>query len=85
LRKEQEEKNNEEPKDTLVDVKRLTVAKNAVESNVLRLRDRKVNKKEIPCLWIQRINAGARLEGNAYSQSHGKKKLMNRIEQFLQI
>jgi large subunit ribosomal protein L20 len=31
-------------------------------------RDRKVNKRNFRALWIQRINAGARLEGMSYSQ-----------------
>jgi large subunit ribosomal protein L20 len=30
-------------------------------------RDRKVNKRNFRALWIQRINAGARLEGMSYS------------------
>ncbi|MGC1301664.1 MAG: 50S ribosomal protein L20 [Caulobacteraceae bacterium] len=31
-------------------------------------RDRKVNKRNFRALWIQRINAAARLEGFTYSQ-----------------
>ena len=31
-------------------------------------RDRKVNKRNFRALWIQRINAAARLEGLPYSQ-----------------
>ena len=31
-------------------------------------RDRKVNKRNFRALWIQRINAAARLEGMTYSQ-----------------
>lgn len=31
-------------------------------------RDRKVNKRNFRALWIQRINAAARLEGYTYSQ-----------------
>ena len=35
-------------------------------------RDRKVNKRNFRSLWIQRINAAARLEGFTYSQfMHG--------------
>ena len=35
-------------------------------------RDRKVNKRNFRALWIQRINAAARLEGMTYSQfMHG--------------
>jgi large subunit ribosomal protein L20 len=37
-------------------------------------RDRKVNKRNFRALWIQRINAGARLEGMSYSQFMGKVK-----------
>ncbi len=37
-------------------------------------RDRKVNKRNFRSLWIQRINAAARLEGFTYSQfMHGLK------------
>jgi large subunit ribosomal protein L20 len=36
-------------------------------------RDRKVNKRNFRA-WIQRINAGARLEGMSYSQFMGKVK-----------
>jgi large subunit ribosomal protein L20 len=44
-------------------------------------RDRKVNKRNFRALWIQRINAGARLEGMSYSQFMGKvKKEQYRIE-----
>ncbi len=49
-----------------------TVAKNAVEKGqVYAYRDRKVKKREIRGLWIQRINAGARLYGMSYSQFMG--------------
>ena len=35
-------------------------------------RDRKIRKREFRSLWIQRINAAARLEGFTYSQfMHG--------------
>ena len=35
-------------------------------------RDRKVRKRSFRALWIQRINAAARLEGMTYSKfSHG--------------
>ena len=33
--------------------------------------DRKQNKRNFRSLWIQRINAGARLEGMSYSQFIG--------------
>ncbi|MBQ1719647.1 MAG: 50S ribosomal protein L20, partial [Bacteroidales bacterium] len=35
-------------------------------------RDRKNKKREFRALWIQRINAGARLNGLSYSQLMGK-------------
>ncbi len=34
-------------------------------------RDRKNKKRNFRALWIQRINAGARLEGMSYSQLMG--------------
>lgn len=50
-----------------------TVAKNAVEKGLgYSYRDRKVKKREFRKLWIQRINAGARLHGLSYSQFMGK-------------
>ena len=52
-----------------------TVAKNAVEKAMCyAYRDRKQNKRNFRSLWIQRINAGARLEGMSYSQFMGKVK-----------
>ncbi|MEN9928519.1 MAG: ribosomal protein, partial [Bacteroidota bacterium] len=52
-----------------------TVAKNAVEKAMLyAYRDRKQNKRNFRALWIQRINAGARLEGMSYSQFMGQVK-----------
>ena len=52
-----------------------TVAKNAVEkAMVYAYRDRKAKKRNFRALWIQRINAGARLEGMSYSQFMGKVK-----------
>jgi large subunit ribosomal protein L20 len=55
-----------------------TVAKNAVEKAMCyAYRDRKVNKRNFRALWIQRINAGARLEGMSYSQFIGKCKASN--------
>jgi large subunit ribosomal protein L20 len=72
LRKEQEEKNNEAKGYFGRRKKRLTVAKNAVEKAMCYYRDRKVNKRNFRALWIQRINAGARLEGMSYSQFMGK-------------
>ncbi len=50
-----------------------TVAKNAVEKGLTySYRDRKAKKREFRKLWIQRINAGARLHGMSYSQFMGK-------------
>lgn len=50
-----------------------TVAKNAVEKGLLyAYRDRKAKKREIRALWIQRINAAARMHGISYSQFIGK-------------
>ncbi|MEE4000587.1 50S ribosomal protein L20 [Tenacibaculum sp. FZY0031] len=55
-----------------------TVAKNAVEKGMLyAYRDRKNNKRNFRSLWIQRINAGARLYGMSYSQFMGKVKANN--------
>ena len=50
-----------------------TVAKNAVEKGMqYAYRDRKNKKRTFRALWIQRINAGARLHGLSYSQLMGK-------------
>ena len=55
-----------------------TVAKNAVEKGLTyAYRDRKVKKRDFRKLWIQRINAGARLEGMSYSEFMGKLKSAN--------
>jgi large subunit ribosomal protein L20 len=52
-----------------------TVAKNLVEKGLLyAYRDRKAKKRTFRGLWIQRINAGARLHGMSYSQFIGKLK-----------
>jgi large subunit ribosomal protein L20 len=52
-----------------------TVAKNAVEKGlVYAYRDRKQKKREFRAIWIQRINAGARLHGLSYSELMGKLK-----------
>ncbi len=52
-----------------------TVAKNAVEkAMVYAYRDRKQKKRDFRALWIQRINAGARLHGVSYSQLMGALK-----------
>lgn len=50
-----------------------TVAKNAVEKGLqYAYRDRKNKKRTFRSLWIQRINAGARMYGISYSQLMGK-------------
>jgi len=49
-----------------------TVAKNTWEKGQqYAYRDRKVKKREFRALWIQRINAGARMEGLSYSRLMG--------------
>ncbi|WP_010664285.1 50S ribosomal protein L20 [Marinilabilia salmonicolor] len=49
-----------------------TVAKNAWEKGmVYAYRDRKAKKRNFRSLWIQRINAAARLEGVSYSRLMG--------------
>lgn len=50
-----------------------TIAKNAVERGLqYAYRDRKVKKRVFRKLWIQRINAAARMQGMSYSQFMGK-------------
>lgn len=52
-----------------------TVAKNAVEKGLqYAYRDRRQKKRNFRSLWIQRINAGARLHGMSYSQFMGALK-----------
>lgn len=49
-----------------------TVAKNTYEKGLqYAYRDRKAKKRTFRALWIQRINAAARLEGMSYSQLMG--------------
>ncbi len=49
-----------------------TVAKNTWEKGLLyAFRDRRNKKRNFRTLWIQRINAAARLEGLNYSQLMG--------------
>ena len=51
----------------------LTVAKHTVEKGLqYAYRDRKTKKRNFRSLWIQRINAGARIHGISYSQLMGK-------------
>ena len=50
-----------------------TIAKNAVEKGLqYAYRDRKNKKRTFRSLWIQRINAGARIHGMSYSKFMGK-------------
>lgn len=50
----------------------LTVAKHTIEKGLqFAYRDRKTKKRNFRALWIQRINAGARLHGMSYSQLMG--------------
>lgn len=50
-----------------------TVAKNTLEKGLTyAYRDRKKKKIEYRALWIQRINAAARLHGMSYSEFMGK-------------
>lgn len=50
-----------------------TVAKNTYEKGLqYAYRDRKAKKRTFRGLWIQRINAGARLHGMSYSELIGK-------------
>ncbi len=50
-----------------------TVAKNTWEKGLTyAYRDRRTKKRNFRALWIQRINAAARLEGLSYSQFMGK-------------
>ena len=49
-----------------------TVAKNTWENGLTyAFRDRRNKKRNFRALWIQRINAAARLEGLSYSQLMG--------------
>lgn len=50
-----------------------TVSKNAIEKGLgYAYRDRRQKKRSFRALWIQRINAGARLNGMSYSELMGK-------------
>ncbi|MGI6477870.1 MAG: 50S ribosomal protein L20 [Salinivirgaceae bacterium] len=49
-----------------------TVAKNTYEKGLqYQYRDRRTKKRNFRALWIQRINAGARLHGMTYSELMG--------------
>ena len=50
-----------------------TVAKNAVDKGLqYAYRDRRQKKRNFRAIWIQRINAAARLHGMSYSEFMGK-------------
>jgi len=52
-----------------------TVAKNTLEKGLqYAYRDRRQKKRNFRSLWIQRINAGARLHGMSYSELMGNLK-----------
>ena len=51
-----------------------TAKESADKAGQYAYRDRRVNKRNFRALWIQRINAGARLHGLTYSElMHGLK------------
>ena len=55
-----------------------TVAKKTYEKGLqYAYRDRKAKKRTFRALWIQRINAAARIEGMSYSQMMGGLKKAN--------
>ncbi len=55
-----------------------TVAKNALDKGLqYAYRDRKTKKRNFRKLWIQRINAAARIEGMNYSTLMGALKKAN--------
>lgn len=55
-----------------------TVAKNTWEKGLTyAFRDRRNKKRSFRALWIQRINAAARLEGLSYSQLMGALRKAN--------
>jgi len=55
-----------------------TVAKNTYEKGLqYAYRDRKTKKRNCRALWIQRMNAAARMEGMSYSQLIGLLKKNN--------
>ena len=55
-----------------------TVAKNTYEKGLqYAYRDRKAKKRTFRSLWIQRINAAARIQGMSYSQLMGGLKKAN--------
>ena len=58
-----------------------TVKETLLRSGNFAFRDRRVRKREFRKLWIQRINAAARMNGISYSKLvHGMKKADIRID-----
>jgi large subunit ribosomal protein L20 len=58
-----------------------TVKETLLRSGNFAYRDRRVRKREFRKLWIQRINAAARMNGLSYSRLiHGMKKADIRID-----
>jgi len=56
----------------------LTVAKNSVEKGLTHAYDgRRLKKRDFRGLWIQRINAAARINGTSYSVLMSKLKKAN--------
>lgn len=56
----------------------LTVAKNTVEKGLVHAYDgRRLKKRDFRALWIQRINAAARVNGVSYSVLMSKLKKAN--------
>ncbi|MBK7384303.1 MAG: 50S ribosomal protein L20 [Flavobacteriales bacterium] len=56
----------------------LTVAKNSVEKGLTHAYDgRRLKKRDFRALWIQRINAAARVNGISYSVLMNKLKIAN--------
>ncbi|MCB0790417.1 MAG: 50S ribosomal protein L20 [Flavobacteriales bacterium] len=56
----------------------LTVAKNSVEKGLTHAYDgRRLKKRDFRALWIQRINAAARVNGMSYSTFMNKLKKAN--------
>ncbi|SRR5690606_1585228 len=56
----------------------LTVAKNTVEKGLVHAYDgRRLKKRDFRALWIQRINAAARINGISYSVLMSKLKQAN--------
>ena len=55
-------------KEDLTKKKALPVDDDQYEQSLINYRDRKAKKREFRSLWIQRINAGVRIEGLTYAK-----------------